>query len=154
MEKSSVICSKKFCASQNISYIDRNLRPKACNFIKKETLAQMFSCEFCEISKNTFFTEHVWATASVLIRLRQQLLLKIFIKKETLVQVFSCEFYEIFKSNFFHGTPPAAASEIRKINFERNLSVMYTKTNFIMHVLSYREKQGKTNCEIFGFILH
>ena len=26
-----------------------------CNFIKKETLAQMFSCEFCEILKNTFF---------------------------------------------------------------------------------------------------
>ena len=24
----------------------------------------MFSCEFCEISKNTFFTEHLWATAS------------------------------------------------------------------------------------------
>ena len=20
----------------------------------------MFSCEFCEISKNTFFTEHLW----------------------------------------------------------------------------------------------
>ena len=33
---------------------------------KKETLAHMFSCEFCEISKNTFFTEHLWATASVL----------------------------------------------------------------------------------------
>ena len=28
--------------------------PEACNFIKKETLAQVFSCEFCEISKNTF----------------------------------------------------------------------------------------------------
>ena len=27
----------------------------ACNFIKKETLAQVFSCEFYEISKNTFF---------------------------------------------------------------------------------------------------
>ena len=27
----------------------------ACNFIKKETLAQVFSCEFCEIPKNTFF---------------------------------------------------------------------------------------------------
>ena len=26
---------------------------EACNFIKKETLAQLFSCEFCEISKNT-----------------------------------------------------------------------------------------------------
>ena len=25
----------------------------------------MFSCEFCEISKNTFFTEHLWATGSV-----------------------------------------------------------------------------------------
>ena len=27
----------------------------SCNFTKKETLAQMFSCEFCEISKKTFF---------------------------------------------------------------------------------------------------
>ena len=26
----------------------------AWNVIKKETLAQVFSCEFCEISKNTF----------------------------------------------------------------------------------------------------
>ena len=26
-----------------------------CNFIKKETLAQMFSCEFYEIYKNAFF---------------------------------------------------------------------------------------------------
>ena len=24
----------------------------------------MFSCEFSEISKNTFFTEHLWTTAS------------------------------------------------------------------------------------------
>ena len=30
-------------------------RPEACNFIKKETLAQVFSCEFSKISKNTFF---------------------------------------------------------------------------------------------------
>ena len=29
-------------------------RSEACNFIKKQTLAQMFSCEFCEISKKTF----------------------------------------------------------------------------------------------------
>ena len=27
---------------------------EACNFIKKESLAQVFSCEFSEISKNTF----------------------------------------------------------------------------------------------------
>ena len=34
------------------------------NTYKKETIAQVFSCEFCEISKNIFFTEHLWATAS------------------------------------------------------------------------------------------
>ena len=33
--------------------------PEACSFIKKEALAQMFSCEFCEVSKNTFLTEHL-----------------------------------------------------------------------------------------------
>ena len=32
-----------------------NLQAEACNFIIKETLAQVVSCEFCEISKNTFF---------------------------------------------------------------------------------------------------
>ena len=31
------------------------LRPEACNFLKKETPAQVFSYEFCEIFKNTFF---------------------------------------------------------------------------------------------------
>ena len=40
------------------------LQAQVCNFIKKETLEQVFSCEFCEISKHTFFTEHFWATAS------------------------------------------------------------------------------------------
>ena len=29
-------------------------RPEGCNFIKKETLAQVYFCEFCEISMNTF----------------------------------------------------------------------------------------------------
>ena len=36
----------------------------ACNFIKRETLAQVFSCEFWAIFKNTFFTEHLRTTAS------------------------------------------------------------------------------------------
>ena len=35
------------------------------SFIKKETLAQVFSCEFWEIFKGTFFTEHLRRTASV-----------------------------------------------------------------------------------------
>ena len=31
-----------------------NITTQVCNFIKKESLAQVFSCEFCKISKNTF----------------------------------------------------------------------------------------------------
>ena len=37
---------------------------KPATLLKKETLAQVFSCEFCEISKNTSFTEHLQTTAS------------------------------------------------------------------------------------------
>ena len=40
--------------------------PQACNFIKKETLTYVFSCEFSEIFKNIFFTEHIWVIASVI----------------------------------------------------------------------------------------
>ena len=34
------------------------------NKVKKQTLAQVLYCEFCEIFKNTFFAEYLWATAS------------------------------------------------------------------------------------------
>ena len=40
--------------------------PKACNFIKKETLGQVFSCEFCESSKNTFSYRAPLAAASIM----------------------------------------------------------------------------------------
>ena len=45
------------------TFIGKQLRQspfliKACNFIKKETLAQMFSCKFFEISKNTLFLQN------------------------------------------------------------------------------------------------
>ena len=36
-----------------------------CNFIKEETLAQVLSCEFCKISKNTLFPEHLQTTPSM-----------------------------------------------------------------------------------------
>ena len=41
------------------SLFEWGYRPQVCNFIKKETLAQVFSCEFCEISINTFFIEQL-----------------------------------------------------------------------------------------------
>ena len=35
-----------------------------CNFIKRETVALVVFCEFCEIFENNFLTEHLCATAS------------------------------------------------------------------------------------------
>ena len=37
----------------------------ACNLVKIETLAQVFSCEFSKVSKYSFFIEYVWGTASI-----------------------------------------------------------------------------------------
>ena len=54
--KVSQISQENTCA--RVSFLI-SLQADACNFIKKETLAQVFSCEFCEISKNTFLTEHL-----------------------------------------------------------------------------------------------
>ena len=42
------------------------LQAEACNFIKKETLTQVFSCELYEISKNTFSYRMPPVAASVL----------------------------------------------------------------------------------------
>ena len=39
--------------------------PEACDFIKKETLAQVFPCKFCKVFKSTIFTEHLRTTASI-----------------------------------------------------------------------------------------
>ena len=39
--------------------IDKVTGLRRATLLKKETLAQVFSCEFCEISKNTLFTEHL-----------------------------------------------------------------------------------------------
>ena len=42
-----------------------------CNFIEKETLTQVFSCEFCEISKNTLS----YRTPLVAVSVKKRLLL-------------------------------------------------------------------------------
>ena len=63
----------------------------------------MFSWDFCEIFKNTFFTEHLRATAAEACN---------FIKKETPAKVFSCEFCEISRKTFSYRAPPVAATGI------------------------------------------
>ena len=56
---------ENICAT--VSFLIK-LQASACNFIKKKTLAQAFSCEFCEISKNTFFTERLrWLLLLIMI---------------------------------------------------------------------------------------
>ena len=51
------------------------IKVQACNFIKNETKAQLFSSEFCKIFKNSFFIEHLrWL---LLYRLCCQLLVKL-----------------------------------------------------------------------------
>ena len=48
----------------NCARVSLLIRSEACNFIKKETLAQLFSCEFCEFFKNTFFYRTALVAAS------------------------------------------------------------------------------------------
>ena len=44
------------------------IKVEAYNFIKKEALAQVFSCKFCEISKNTFLiAQHTSGAASIIV---------------------------------------------------------------------------------------
>ena len=43
------------------------LQAYAWNFNKKESLAQVFFCEFCEISKNTYFYRTPSVAASVVV---------------------------------------------------------------------------------------
>ena len=42
-----------------------SFQPQVYDFIKRDTLIQMFSCKFCEIFKNTFFTGYLRETSFV-----------------------------------------------------------------------------------------
>ena len=68
LQKVRVICLEVFCKKSVLKNLPNSgicarvsflikLQASACNFIKRETLAQVLFCEFCEIFKNLFFTE-------------------------------------------------------------------------------------------------
>ena len=63
------------------------LQAQTCNFIEKETLTQVFSYEVCKISKNTFLTKHIWATASAHV---MNLLLFFILESVTMIFVLIC----------------------------------------------------------------
>ena len=72
---------------KDVLEISQNSQEKTCTRViflnKKETGAglqlywkrdsQVLSCEFCEIFKNTFSTEHLWTTASISLDLYRHL---------------------------------------------------------------------------------
>ena len=62
------VCYKKSALKNFAKFTGKHLRRSlhTCNIVKRETPAQVFSCEFCKIFKNTFFTEHLQMAASVL----------------------------------------------------------------------------------------
>ena len=43
-------------------HLSQGLFLQSYSFIKNEALAQMFSCEFCEICENIFYIEHLGTT--------------------------------------------------------------------------------------------
>ena len=51
-------------SQENTSFFNKVTDPRPATLLKKESLAQVFSCEFCQIFKNTFFTEHLRKTNS------------------------------------------------------------------------------------------
>ena len=58
----------ELCYDKNSRQTMANHRFEACNFIKKEALAQVFSCEFCEIHKSTsYYRISLVAASGVLI---------------------------------------------------------------------------------------
>ena len=84
-------CSWKFNKIHRKTPVPESLCCPAGKFIKKGTLAQVFSCEFCEIFKNTFFTEHLWTTASDALELYWN---------SISARVFSCKFASYFQSTY------------------------------------------------------
>ena len=61
------ICVVVFYQKQE--FCKKGIQPEACNFIEKETLAQVFSCEFCKTSTNNISYKTPPVTASVLSQL-------------------------------------------------------------------------------------
>ena len=65
------------CANSLRTIILKNICERLLlNFIQKETPTQVFSCEFCELIKNTYFAEGL-QTASSEIRVRRSLFNKV-----------------------------------------------------------------------------
>ena len=79
-----------------------DLLNKVLNFVKKDTLAQVFFCEFCEISRNTFFYRIVLVAASIG---RRKILLRRYSNRGVFLSIL-----RNFPDQLFYKTLPVAAS--------------------------------------------
>ena len=100
---------------------------------------QVFSCEYCEIFKNTYFEEDQQTVASV------------FFNKIADLKLWFCQFFE---NTFFYRTSPVAASVVMytgynhpfytnvPFNFKKQPSdVFYTKKLFLKNFLKFTGKR-------------
>ena len=76
----------------------------------KESLARVFSCDFCEISKSTFFAEHLWTTASGKCE-NKDLILRLL--PDDLEKIL---FYKIYKSQFYYVILPLKFTKITDLS--------------------------------------
>ena len=141
------------------------IKLQACNFIKKETLARLFSREFCEISKNAFFTEHLWATASDIGFLSKTFQMK---------QSFGASFYDInvagsncvsSKSNWGEitfgtnlrqkkGREQTTLFLKKKLRFDYFITLKLTATLSFLVVLPHSWVLTEIECKISSFLTH
>ena len=90
-------------------------------YFKKETLTQVFSCEFYRISKNTFFTEHLWRTV-------------ITASSDPLEPLFH---YYVGENNVSWGVTSIHISSMLKQIVAPNSSRFYSSTILMGHLHSY-----------------
>ena len=110
----------------------------------------MFSCEFCDISKNTFFTEHIWTTASKYSNFEKNFPKNENILLKTAVPFFSWR-YKDWKRNISIQNRPVKKPILRQIEWIIQIGltikneVLPETTFFLSLRISYKEMICCTN---------
>ena len=114
------------------------LQASTCSIIKKETTAQVFSCEFCEIFNNSFFLQNI----------SNGCFWNLFMLK--LLE----DFAKFFKNNFFTEHLWTIASELLHVDFnlvDRNeKNIFFTKSCYT----NIQMLQDKENWEAYQQLMY
>ena len=108
------------------------------SFIKKGTLAQMFSSEFCEIFKGIFFAEHLWTTASVNTKIWLQFRSKRRLKKKPHTVLFLRTFSKVSKFSLMVLKSKKNRLRLRTPEWESDrMKIIPRKSNLIYKICWY-----------------